>query len=72
VKYGPRSPDQQGRLRFVAVLSAIVEAALKLRQQHFVIDGEAVVLGPGGVSDFVALNSGKRNEHEFSSVSVPG
>jgi ATP-dependent DNA ligase len=40
----------------------IVEAALKLRQQHFVIDGEAVVLGPDGVSDFAALNSGKRNE----------
>jgi ATP-dependent DNA ligase len=40
----------------------IVEAALKLRQQHFVIDGEAVVLGSDGVSDFVALHSGKRNE----------
>jgi ATP-dependent DNA ligase len=40
----------------------IVEAALKLRQEHFVIDGEAVLLDPGGVSDFVALHSGKRNE----------
>jgi hypothetical protein len=32
-------------------LPLIVEAALNLRQQHFVIDGEAVVLGPDGVSD---------------------
>lgn len=29
----------------------IVEAALKNREQHFVIDGEAVVLGVDGVSD---------------------
>jgi bifunctional non-homologous end joining protein LigD len=34
----------------------IVEAALKLRQSHFIIDGEAVVLGEGGVSDFDALH----------------
>jgi ATP-dependent DNA ligase len=40
----------------------IVEAALRLRQKHFVIDGEAVVLGPDGVSDLAALNSGKRHE----------
>ena len=35
---------------------------MKLCQQHLVIDGEAVVLGPDGVSDFAALSSGKRNE----------
>lgn len=28
----------------------IVEAALKNRQKHFVIDGEAVILGVDGVS----------------------
>ncbi|MBO0757299.1 MAG: DNA ligase, partial [Bradyrhizobiaceae bacterium] len=39
----------------------IVEAALKLRQQHFVIDGEAVVLDANGVSDFDALHSGRHN-----------
>jgi bifunctional non-homologous end joining protein LigD len=33
----------------------IVETALKLRQKHFVLDGEAVVLGVDGVSDFEAL-----------------
>jgi bifunctional non-homologous end joining protein LigD len=33
----------------------IVAAALKLRQQHFVIDGEVVVLDEDGVSDFDAL-----------------
>jgi bifunctional non-homologous end joining protein LigD len=40
----------------------IVTAALKLRQEHFVIDGETVVLGPDGVSDFAALHSGRHNE----------
>jgi bifunctional non-homologous end joining protein LigD len=40
----------------------IVEAALKNRQRHFVIDGEAVILGVDGRSDFDALHSGKHNE----------
>jgi len=41
----------------------IVEAARKVRQQRFVLDGEAVILGLDGVSDFNALHSGKHN-HE--------
>ena len=40
----------------------IVTAALKLHQEHFALDGETVVLGPDGVSDFAALHSGRRNE----------
>lgn len=40
----------------------IVETALKLRQERFVIDGEAVVLGVDGISDFDALQSGKHND----------
>jgi bifunctional non-homologous end joining protein LigD len=40
----------------------IVTAALKLRQEHFVVDGETVVLGPDGVSDFAELHSGRHNE----------
>jgi bifunctional non-homologous end joining protein LigD len=40
----------------------IVEAALKNRQKRFVIDGEAVILGVDGISDFNALHSGKHNE----------
>jgi bifunctional non-homologous end joining protein LigD len=40
----------------------IVEAALKNRQKHFVIDGEAVILGLNGYSDFNALHSGKHND----------
>ena len=40
----------------------VVEAALKNRQKHFVIDGEAVILGVDGYSDFNALHSGKHNE----------
>jgi bifunctional non-homologous end joining protein LigD len=39
----------------------ITQAALRLRKTSFVIDGEAVVLGPDGISDFDALYSGKRN-----------
>jgi bifunctional non-homologous end joining protein LigD len=40
----------------------IVTAALKLRQEHFVVDGETVVLGPDAVSDFAELHSGRHNE----------
>ena len=40
----------------------IVEAALKNRYTQFVIDGEAVILGVDGISDFNALHSGKHND----------
>lgn len=39
----------------------IAAAALKNREPHFVIDGEAVVLGLDGVSDFNALHSRKHD-----------
>jgi ATP-dependent DNA ligase len=38
----------------------IVASALKNRQKHFVIDGEALVLGVDGISDFGALMSRKQ------------
>jgi ATP-dependent DNA ligase len=41
----------------------IVEAARKVRQKSFVLDGEAVVLGVDGVSDFNALHS-RKHDHE--------
>jgi bifunctional non-homologous end joining protein LigD len=41
----------------------IAEATLKNRQKHFVIDGEAVILGLDGISDFNALHS-RKHEHE--------
>jgi bifunctional non-homologous end joining protein LigD len=41
----------------------IAEAALKNRRSQFVIDGEAVILGLDGMSDFNALHSRKQN-HE--------
>ncbi|WLB24069.1 ATP-dependent DNA ligase [Bradyrhizobium japonicum] len=41
----------------------IVEAALKNREQQFVIDGEAVVLGVDGISDLNALHS-RKHDHE--------
>ena len=40
----------------------VVETALKVRQKQFVIDGEAVILGVDGRSDFDALHSGKHND----------
>jgi bifunctional non-homologous end joining protein LigD len=40
----------------------IVESAVKNREKHFVIDGEAVILGVDGRSDFDALHSGKHND----------
>ena len=41
----------------------IVEAALKNREQQFAIDGEAVVLGVDGASDFNALHL-RKHDHE--------
>ena len=38
--------------------------------KRFVIDGEAVVLGIDGISDFSALHSGKRNERCSSAPST--
>ena len=40
----------------------IAESALKNRIRQFVIDGEAVILGVDGISDFNALHSGRHNE----------
>jgi bifunctional non-homologous end joining protein LigD len=39
----------------------VAEAALRLRKSSFVIDGEAVVLGSNGISDFDALHGGRRD-----------
>lgn len=41
----------------------VVESALKIRQKRFVLDGEIVVLGVDGISDFDALHS-RRHDHE--------
>ena len=40
----------------------IGEAALKNRIRQFVSDGEAVILGVDGISDFNALHSGRHND----------
>jgi bifunctional non-homologous end joining protein LigD len=40
----------------------IVDAARRLRSKQFVIDGEAVVLGVDGISDFEALYSRQHDE----------
>jgi len=48
----------------------IVEAALKNRTKQFVIDGEAVILGVDGYSDFNALHSGKHND-DVQPISSP-
>jgi hypothetical protein len=41
-----------------------VESALKNRHQQFVIDGEAVVLGVDGISDFDGLHSRQHDEED--------
>ncbi len=53
-----RGYDWSGRYPLIA------EAALRLRKMYFVIDGEAVVLGPDGISDFEGLHSGRCNEDD--------
>src|SRR4029077_20791520 len=40
----------------------IVETARKIRKTQFIIDGEAVVLGVDGISDFNALHSRKHDD----------
>jgi bifunctional non-homologous end joining protein LigD len=40
----------------------ITEAARQVRQKRFILDGEAVILGVDGVSDFNALHSGKHDD----------
>lgn len=40
----------------------IVEAARKIKRSQFVLDGEAVMLGVNGISDFDALHSGRHND----------
>jgi hypothetical protein len=47
----------KGQHRLDQGFSLIVETALKIKQSHFVIDGEAVILGVDGISDFNALHS---------------
>jgi bifunctional non-homologous end joining protein LigD len=49
----------------------IVEAARKIRQKQFVLDGEAVVLGVDGISDFNALHSRQHdNEVRFCACDI--
>jgi bifunctional non-homologous end joining protein LigD len=40
----------------------IAAGALELRQKHFVLDGEVVVLDKDGISDFDALSSRKHDK----------
>jgi ATP-dependent DNA ligase len=49
--------SQRGSYNWTDRYPWIVESALKNRIRQFVIDGEAVVLGVDGVSDFEALHS---------------
>jgi bifunctional non-homologous end joining protein LigD len=41
----------------------IAEAARRVQQKQFVLDGEAVILGVDGLSDFAALYS-RKHDHE--------
>jgi bifunctional non-homologous end joining protein LigD len=54
----------------------IVEAARANRHKHFAIDGEVVLLGVDGISDFDGLHSGKHNDeaqfYTFDMLSLDG
>ncbi|MET0407237.1 MAG: RNA ligase family protein [Hyphomicrobium sp.] len=54
----------------------IVETALKIKQQQFIIDGEICVLDVQGISDFDALHSNKHNDeaqlYAFDLMSIGG
>jgi ATP-dependent DNA ligase len=52
----------------IAPSAWIVESALKNHKTNFIIDGEAVVLGVDGVSDFDALASRQHDEDAPSST----
>ncbi|MBR1156095.1 hypothetical protein [Bradyrhizobium sp. JYMT SZCCT0428] len=41
---------------------SISESALRIRSTSFVLDGEAVLLGVDGISDFDGLHSRKHND----------
>jgi len=66
---GNADPDEGKRVRLLTRRGydwsdrypLIAQAAMRLRKSSFVIDGEAVILGPDGISDFDALHTGKRN-----------
>jgi len=48
----------------------IVETARKIRQKQFILDGEAVVLGVDGISDFNALHSRRATMMSSSTPSI--
>ena len=54
----------------------IVETALMMKQQRFIIDGEICVLDLQGISDFNALHSNKHNDeaqlYAFDVVAIEG
>src|ERR1700710_2768401 len=51
----------------------IVEAALRNRSKSFVIDGEAVLLGVDGISDFNALHTRRHDDEvQFYAFDVLG
>jgi hypothetical protein len=51
----------------------IVEAARRIRTKQFVLDGEAVLLGVDGISDFDGLYTGQHNDEIqlYASTSLP-
>jgi bifunctional non-homologous end joining protein LigD len=55
--------ERHGCLDWTRRFPWIAETARKIRQRQFIIDGEAVVLGVDGISDFDALHS-RKHDHE--------
>ena len=55
---------------WAARFPAIVDAALRLKAQSFLIDGEAVILNDDGTPDFHALRGSRRGAEAMLSLST--
>jgi ATP-dependent DNA ligase len=58
----PNGPDWLHEVKYASRYPWIVEAARKIRQKRFVLDGEAVILGVDGIADFDALHFRQQDE----------
>jgi ATP-dependent DNA ligase len=52
----------KGGLDWTKRFPLIAETARRIRQNQFILDGEVVVLGVDGISDFSALHSGRHDD----------
>jgi bifunctional non-homologous end joining protein LigD len=75
-QWRPRAAAFQEGLDWTKRYPWIVETARKVRKSRFILDGEAVVLGVDGISDFDALQSRQHDDevqvHAFDCLANDG